>query len=87
MVPLNSPDYLEYEYHHEHADFEEIARLNPPERLALIGDLWDSLSDAELPVTPAQRIELEGRLDSFERDRASGMTWEQLKAKLADRAP
>jgi putative addiction module component (TIGR02574 family) len=66
---------------------EEIARLSPPERLALIGDLWDSLSDAELPVAPEQRAELERRLDSFERDRASGMTWEQLKAELATRAP
>ena len=67
--------------------FEEIARLSPSERLALIGDLWDSLSDAELPVAPAQRIELERRMDSFERDRASSVTWEQLKAELATRAP
>jgi len=67
--------------------FEEIARLSPSERLALIGDLWDSLSDAELPVAPAQRIELERRTDSFERDRASSVTWEQLKAELAARAP
>ena len=67
--------------------FEEIARLSPPERLALIGDLWDSLSDAELPVAPAQRVELERRMDSFERDRAGGVTWEQLKAELAARAP
>jgi putative addiction module component (TIGR02574 family) len=66
---------------------EEIARLSPPERLALIGDLWDSLTDAELPVAPAQRVELERRLDSFERDRASSITWEQLKAELAARAP
>jgi putative addiction module component (TIGR02574 family) len=67
--------------------FEEIARLSPPERLALIGDLWDSLSDAELPVAPAQRVELERRMDSFERDRGGGVTWEQLKAELAARAP
>ena len=67
--------------------FAEIARLSPPERLALIGDLWDSLSDAELPIAPAQRVELERRLDSFERDRASGITWEQLKTELAARAP
>jgi len=30
---------------------------------------------------------LERRLDSFERDRASSITWEQLKAELAARAP
>ena len=31
---------------------DDIARLSPPERLALIGDLWDSLSDAEWPTSP-----------------------------------
>jgi putative addiction module component (TIGR02574 family) len=67
--------------------YEEIACLSPPERLALIGDLWDSLSDTELPVAPAQRVELERRLESFERGRADSVTWEQLKAELATRAP
>jgi putative addiction module component (TIGR02574 family) len=67
--------------------YEEIARLSPPERLALIGDLWDSLSDAELPLAPAQRVELERRMESFERDRAGGVTWEQMRAELAARAP
>jgi putative addiction module component (TIGR02574 family) len=33
--------------------FEEIARLSPPERLALIGDLWDSLSPKLPPVQSA----------------------------------
>lgn len=66
---------------------EEIGRLSPPERLALIGDLWDSLSDEELPLPPVQRVELERRLASFERDRAGGKTWEQLKAELATRVP
>jgi putative addiction module component (TIGR02574 family) len=61
---------LEYQPVMSTLTFEEIARLSPPERLALIGDLWDSLGDAELPVAPAQRVELERRMDSFERDRA-----------------
>jgi len=66
---------------------EEIARLTPRERLALIGELWDSLSDAEAPATLAQLAELQRRLDSFERDRADAVTWEQLRAELASRAP
>jgi putative addiction module component (TIGR02574 family) len=66
---------------------EEIARLSPPERLALIGALWDSLGDGELPLTQAQAAELERRLESFERDRANAVSWEQLKAELANRAP
>jgi putative addiction module component (TIGR02574 family) len=66
---------------------DEIIRLTPSERLMLIGDLWDSLNDAETAVTPAQEAELRRRLDSFERDRAGAVTWEQLKADLVRRAP
>jgi putative addiction module component (TIGR02574 family) len=66
---------------------EEIIRLSPPERLALISALWDSLSDAEINPTPAQAAELKRRLESFEHDRLGAVSWEQLKAELASRAP
>jgi putative addiction module component (TIGR02574 family) len=64
----------------------EISRLSPPERLALIADLWDSLNDADLPSSAAQRHELERRLASFDQDREQAVSWEQLKAELAARA-
>jgi putative addiction module component (TIGR02574 family) len=66
---------------------EEIFRLTPPERLALIGDLWDSMTDAETPLPPAQRRELDRRLATFDENRSQGVGWEQLKAELAARAP
>jgi putative addiction module component (TIGR02574 family) len=66
---------------------DEIPRLTAPERLAVIGQLWDSLDDAQLPVDPAQRDELARSLNSFEQDRSEAATWEQLKAELACRAP
>jgi len=66
---------------------DEISRLSPEERLTLIGELWDSLDPADVPVTPTQRAELRRRLDSFEQDRSGGITWEQLRAQLARRAP
>lgn len=34
---------------------DELARLTPPERLALISQLWDSLEDEQLPLTAAQQ--------------------------------
>lgn len=52
----------------------------------LIGELWDSLDPADVPVTRTQRAELERRLDSFEQDRSDGITWDQLRAQLARRA-
>jgi putative addiction module component (TIGR02574 family) len=66
---------------------DEISRLSPPERLALIGDLWDSISDPDMPTPAAQQCELTRRIASFEQDREQAMTWEQLKAELASRAP
>lgn len=66
---------------------DEINRLSPQERLTLIEQLWDSLDDADVPVSPAQRAELERRLGSFEQDRGAAVTWDQLKAELARRCP
>jgi putative addiction module component (TIGR02574 family) len=65
----------------------EISSLTPLERCTLIGELWDSLDNADLPLTPAQCAELERRLASFEEDRAKAVSWEQLKAELIRRCP
>ena len=64
---------------------EEITRLSPQERLYLIAQLWDSLSDADTPLPPAQRAELERRLATLDRDRSEAVTWEHLKAELGKR--
>lgn len=64
---------------------DEIARLSPAERLVLIGELWDSLSDSEAHFPPAQREEIIKRLSSFEADRKSAVSWETLKADLTAR--
>ena len=45
---------------------DELVRLTPPERLALISQLWDSLEDNQLPLTVAQRAELDSRLAKAE---------------------
>ena len=66
---------------------DELARLSPEERLALIGQLWDSLGDTDVPLPEAQKAELARRLSSFDQDRAQAVTWEQLRADLARRRP
>ncbi len=60
--------------------------MSRPERLALIGELWDSLSDAELGISPAQKHELTRRLASFDQDKSQAVTWEHLKAELVAHA-
>ncbi len=66
---------------------DEIRHLSAHERLTLIERLWDSLADADVAVTAAQRSELESRLAVFEEDRPLGVTWEVLRAELSARAP
>ena len=66
---------------------DEIVRLSPPERLALIAQLWDSLEHEQLPLTSAQQAELERRLTSLDQDRRDGVTWSALKAELEQRCP
>jgi putative addiction module component (TIGR02574 family) len=66
---------------------DDITRLTAPERLALIGDLWDSLSEEETPLPMPQFQELQRRMVSFESDRVHAVSWEHLKAELIERAP
>ena len=66
---------------------DEIVSLTPPERLALIAQLWDSLEHVDLPLTDAQKAELEHRLTSLDQDRRNGVTWATLKAELEQRCP
>jgi putative addiction module component (TIGR02574 family) len=66
---------------------DEIVRLTRAERLALIAQLWDRLERDELPLTDAQRTELEHRLSSLDEDLPNGVTWATLKAELEQRCP
>ena len=61
---------------------DEIVRLSPPERIALIAQLWDSLDNSQIPLTGAQQAELERRLALLDQDRQNGVTWAVLKAEL-----
>jgi len=66
---------------------DELTRLSPEERLALIGELWDSLRDTDIPLPEAQQAELARRLANLDQDRAQAVTWEQLRAELERRHP
>jgi len=66
---------------------DELMRLTPPERLALISQLWDSLESDQLPLSAAQQAELDRRLESLERDRREGVSWIALKLELEKRCP
>jgi putative addiction module component (TIGR02574 family) len=66
---------------------EELLRLTPPERLALISQLWDSLEAEEITMSTVQQAELDRRLETLDQDRREGISWTALKAELEQRCP
>ncbi len=46
--------------------------------------LWDSLVDTpeRIPLTDAQREELDRRLDDFERDPSIGIPWDEVRKRI-----
>jgi len=63
----------------------ELARLSPRQRLDLIESLWESLDDADIPLTDGQRTELDRRIEGFDQERQHSVSWDQLKAELRHR--
>jgi putative addiction module component (TIGR02574 family) len=60
----------------------DIRRLTPEERLRLLEQLWDSLSDDDVPLTAGQREELDCRLDDLEREGPRGIPWDEVLDRL-----
>ena len=60
----------------------DVTKLLPEERLRLLEELWDSLSDEDIPLTTAQRAELDRRLDDLEREGPRGISWEDVLERL-----
>ena len=64
-----------------------ITELSPEERLRLIEELWDSLSakPGAIPLTNAQREELDRRLDDLESSGPEGIPWEEVLQQIRSR--
>lgn len=64
----------------------DIDKLSPEERLQLLERLWDSLSDRDVPLTAAQREELDRRLDDLDREGPRGIPWDEVLQRLEHEA-
>jgi len=63
----------------------EFDHLSPQERLDLIGQLWDSLTPDAVPVTLAQRAEINRRLATLDRDIEQGRDADDIIADFRRR--
>ena len=62
----------------------DIAHLSLEERLRLLDELWESLSRVPeaIPLTDAQRRELDRRLDDLDREGAVGIPWGDVLRRI-----
>lgn len=63
----------------------DIEQLSRDERLDLIEDLWESLSDDErssMPLSREHEEELDRRLEALDRDGPIGISPEELRARI-----
>jgi putative addiction module component (TIGR02574 family) len=67
----------------------DIKALSPEQRLALMEEIWDSLDPGDVPVTDAQRAELDRRSADLDRDmelgQPLGIPWEEVLRQIRER--
>jgi putative addiction module component (TIGR02574 family) len=62
----------------------DILQLTIAERIQLAEDIWDSVAafpDA-IPLTDAQKEELDRRLQAYAENPSEGISWDELKDNL-----
>lgn len=66
----------------------ELLALPLAERIRLAQALWDSISEVPdaLPLSDADRAELDRRLEAYYRDPDAGSPWQDVVARIRQRA-
>jgi putative addiction module component (TIGR02574 family) len=64
----------------------DVKALSAEERLNLIEEIWDSLEADDVPVTEAQKAELDRRIEKMDRDGERGIPWEDVLERIRGRA-
>lgn len=64
-----------------------IEQLSAEEKFQLVEDIWDSLAarPENIPVTPAQKAELDRRWADHQKNPASALSLDEFKRQLAGR--
>ena len=60
----------------------ELVKLPIAERLALIDQLWASISEEEISIEPVQVNEAQARWRELKANPALGLSYDELKARL-----
>jgi len=62
----------------------DILNLPVAERILLVEDIWDSIASIPeaIPLTEAQREELDRRLEAYHRNPRARSSWEGIKKRV-----
>ena len=62
----------------------EILQMSVAERIQLAEDIWDSIAafPEAIPLTDAQKEELDHRLQAYAQNPNEGISWDDLRDKL-----
>jgi putative addiction module component (TIGR02574 family) len=62
----------------------KILELSVPEQILAVEEIWDSIAarPTSLPVTGAQKKELDRRLKSVTSNPEAGSTWEDVRRRI-----
>jgi putative addiction module component (TIGR02574 family) len=65
----------------------DVLELTPAERIQLVEDIWDSVVAVPeaLPLTPAQKKELDRRLAAYRQNPDAGSPWAEVKTRMLAR--
>ena len=64
---------------------KELLALPDKEKMALAGELWDSLDESAPPITDEEIAFAEERLKMHEANPEDGLTWEEFRDKIRQR--
>ena len=66
----------------------DFSHLSTDERLQLLEELWESLCETPeaLPLTDAQREELDRRLEEIDHEGFVGIPWDEVLQRIRSRA-
>lgn len=65
----------------------ELRALSPAERILLVEEIWDRIAAEPegVPLSPAQRAELDRRLDALAMHPDAGRPWNEIRDALLRR--
>jgi putative addiction module component (TIGR02574 family) len=65
----------------------EVLEMDVPERIRLAQAIWDSIAQVPdaVPLSEADKAELDRRFEAYYRDPKAGLPWSQVRAKLLGR--